>query len=152
MASTSKIKPRSVAVSFKRPKLFGPSFTRRIIENEGEVKSVQGLGLEDTNLKSTASFRYDPPGVGLRSTQQIALDWSKFENHTFFNSAEANVNVAFDRIINEFPFDGTRKELEDYLDDLTGFEKWVLESFPKNKGYLNLLLLKCNSYWMNLQI
>ena len=43
----------------------------------------------------TTSFKNDPPGSPLRSTQQIPLDWSKFENHTFFSSAEVNVNVAF---------------------------------------------------------
>lgn len=136
MASTTKIAPRTTVIDFNRPKLFGPSFTRRIVENDGYVKSLTGESFTNTNIQSSESFRYDPPGVGLRSTQQIPLDWSKFENHTFFNSAEANVNVAFDRIINEFPFDGTRKELESYLDGLTGFEKWVLDSFPKNKGYL----------------
>ena len=26
-----------------------------------------------------------------------------------------NVNVAFDNIINKYPFDGSRKELEEYL-------------------------------------
>ena len=134
MSSTNKVRPLSVPINFKRP-----SFTRRLINGDGAVSNVIGQQVSDSNIESSASFRYDPPGVGLRSTQQISIDWSRFENHTFFNSAEANVNIAFDKIINEYPFDGNRKELEKYLDDLTGFEKWVLDSFPKSKGFLRFL-------------
>jgi len=84
-----------------------------------------------------SSFRFDAPGSALKSTQQIPLDWSKFENHTFFNSAEVNVNVAFDTIINEFPFDGTPNEIYQFLDKLTGFEKYVYDRIPKNIGSLH---------------
>jgi hypothetical protein len=73
---------------------------------------------------------------GIRSTQQLNIDWSAFENHTFFNSAYVKTNVAFRKIFDQFPFDGTQGEIEGYLDSLTGFEKYVYDSFPKNKGYL----------------
>jgi hypothetical protein len=54
----------------------------------------------------------------------------------FFNSAQVKVNTAITKVIDSFPFDGTRKELELFLDGLTGYERYVLERFPKNKGYL----------------
>lgn len=72
----------------------------------------------------------------LKSTQQLNVDWSKFENHTFFMSAEAKVNLAFDSIINGYPFDGTRREAEHFFDNLTGFDKWVFDGFPRFKGAL----------------
>ena len=85
----------------------------------------------------TTSFKSDPPGSPLRSTQQIPLDWSAFENHTFFSSAEVNVNVAFNEIINGFPFDGQKIDIENFLDGLTGFEKWIFDNFPKHRGALH---------------
>lgn len=117
------------------PSRFTPSFIQTIIDGARSIRS----NLEqtsDSNFESTSSFFYDVPGVGLKSTQQVNLDWSRFENHTFFNSAEVNVNVAFDRIINGFPFDGTRREYEKFFEGLSGFEKWVFDRFPKNIGYL----------------
>jgi hypothetical protein len=117
------------------PSRFTPSFIQTIIDGARSIRS----NLEqtsDSNFESTSSFFYDVPGVGLKSTQQVNLDWSKFENHTFFNSAEVNVNIAFDRIINGFPFDGTRREYEKFFEGLSGFEKWVFDRFPKNVGYL----------------
>lgn len=91
---------------------------------------------------SSSSFRNDPPGSPLKSTQQIPLDWSKFENHTFFSSAEVNINVAFNSIINGYPFDGTKSEIDYFLDEMTGYEKWIYDQFPKNLGCLHF----SNSY------
>lgn len=128
---------RRAPLEFNRPRLFSPATSRRLFEGTGAVYNKTGQDLADTSIESTSSFRYDPLGVGIKSTQQIPVDFSKFENHTFFNSAEVNVNVAFDRIINEFPFDGTKREVEAFLDSLTGFEKWVFDRFPRSVGYLN---------------
>ncbi len=85
----------------------------------------------------SSSFKFDEFDTGLKSTQQIKLDYSKFENHTFFNSAVAKLNVAFEKIINKFPYDGTKNDILNFYDDLNGFEKYVLDNFPYNFGFLD---------------
>lgn len=108
----------------------------RIVSESG--RSVIHAGTSVDEVANTHNwFAYDPEKQGLRSTQQINTDWSKFENHTFFESAQAKVNVAFDRIVNGFPFDGTRTETETFMNSLTGYEKWIFDEFPKNLGCLN---------------
>ena len=82
----------------------------------------------DTNIESSSSFRYGDKKE-LVSTQQVRTDFSNFVNHTFFHSAVANVNESFDRIVNFYPFNGTNKEIENFEDGLTGFEKYVLDIF-----------------------
>ena len=57
---------------------------------------------KQTNIASTSSYRYGDKDFVV-STQQIKTDYSRFENHTFFHSAVANVNESFDRIINFYP-------------------------------------------------
>jgi hypothetical protein len=122
---------------FANTRLFAPTIMRGL-HIDSPVSNLASAADHSGSIQhSTSSFRYDSPGVGLRSTQQIPLDWSKFENHTFFNSAEAKVNSAFDKIINEFPFDGKKSEYLEFFDDLTGFEKYVYDKFPKYTGYLN---------------
>ena len=108
-------------------------------ELAGNSAVIRDATASDTENFGTAkdSFRLDAPGTGLKSTQQIPLDWSSFENHTFFNSAQAKTNVAFESIFNSFPFDGKRQDIENFLDSLTGFEKYVFDISPKNTGYLN---------------
>ena len=116
--------------------LFDPAVSRNAAIQE--VESYTSLTLDDINGSvgaTSSSFELDPPGAPLKSTQQIPLDFSKFENHTFFNSAESNVNVAFERIINHYPFDGTYTEQQDFLQSLTGFEKYVFDQFPKYKNF-----------------
>lgn len=123
---------------FNRPPLFTPSLVRGLIEDSAKssifVKTI-GAEAADTSLGVSESFKYDLDEAGIRSTQQLNIDWSKFENHTFFNSAQVKTNVAFDVIINSFPFDGTQKEYEIFFDKLTGFEKYVFDRYPKYKGY-----------------
>ncbi|NBP55569.1 LamG domain-containing protein [bacterium] len=121
------------------PSLFKPLVVRTL-EDPGDETITLNLYdaniIVDTAIDNTSSFKYNPPGTGLRSTQQLTVDWSDFANHTFFNSAQVKVNVAFDKIQNGFPFDGTQKSVEIFLDKLTGFEKYVYDEYPKNVGYL----------------
>ena len=119
-----------------RPKLFSPVVTRE------EAKYVPSLPSSLTQryliqiLKAHHLLDMKSLALAIKSTQEIPLDWSRFENHTFFNSAQSKVNVAFDRIINEYPFDGSQKEVEAFEDSLTGYENYILEIFPKSNGFL----------------
>jgi len=122
----------------KKTRLFSPSVTRHLYGSDAPVIGVTSANLSGSSMEVSASFRYDPIGAPLRSTQQLPIDWSDFSKHTFFNSAESKVNIAFERIINNFPFDGNKEEYIEYIDSLTGFEKHVLDRFPKNLGFINL--------------
>jgi len=119
----------------KKPSPYIPSFLRAALEGSRPLQ-LTFSDVKDTNILSTSSFIYDPQDAPLKSTQQLNIDWSKFENHTFFMSAEAKVNLAFEQIINGYPFDGTRAEIESFFEKLTGFDKWVFDSFPKYHGQL----------------
>ena len=120
-------------LDLSKPRLFTSSNIRKILA--GSTPRVRKV--RDVEAGTTSSFRYDGLGVGLKSTQQSNIDFSKFENHTFFNSAVVNTNISFDKIINFYPFDGTKKEKEAFEDRLSGFERHVLDTWPRTKGYLN---------------
>ena len=114
-----------------------PSFrSSNAVSNAGNQKNVFkniiNADLRQASSINTSSFKYDPDGVGLRSTQEIPVDYTRFENHTFFNSARGKVDTAFDLVINQYPYDKTRADIELYLDQLTGYEKYVYDNFPKN--------------------
>ena len=122
-----------------RPGVFSPTIIRGLTNPDGQLATINpenGDFASTTALVSTSSFRYDPIGSGIKSTQQLNVDWSRFENHVFFNSAQVKVNSAFNRIIDRYPFDGTRKEVELFFDKMTGFENYIFQELPKNKGYL----------------
>ena len=100
--------------------LFKPSKIRNL-DGTSKVTNVSlAESAQDTFgvMSPTSSFRFDPAGTGLKNTQQLNIDFSKFENHTFFNSARNKVHVGFDKIINTFPFDGTRAEHEEFLNKI----------------------------------
>ena len=120
----------------QRPGVFSSALRRENVDGSKALIHKTNEDLESLSIATSDYFLYDSPDNGVRNTQQLPIDFSKFENHTFFNSAQANVNVAFDNIVNKFPFDGTRIEYENYLNGLTGFENYVLSQFPKNMGFL----------------
>jgi len=103
--------------------------------NKTVDKNISFKSSKNTNIESTSSYRYGDK-TGVVSTQEINTDYSQFINHTFFHSAVAKVNESFDLILNEFPYDGTNKEIESFEDRLTGYEKHVYDNYPKNVGYL----------------
>ena len=118
----------------------GALFSSDLIDSitEGGV-AVENISLSALSGSSTGSnsFDMDSPGSAFKSTQQIPLDWNDFSKHTFFNSAESKVNTSFDTLVNYFPFDGTKEEVTEFLENLSGFEYHVLHRFPKHKGFLN---------------
>ncbi|HIF39329.1 MAG TPA: hypothetical protein EYQ69_09150, partial [Gemmatimonadetes bacterium] len=107
------------------------------IKNSGPTaKSLTGTELLEQGIIDSSTWKHDTPGEGVRSTQQLAIDWSNFAKHTYFMPATAKVNLAFDKIINQFPFDGTATELAHFFADLSGFENHVLNNFPRSTGSL----------------
>lgn len=71
--------------------------------------------------------------AGNISTSQLKnIDYSKFENHTFFDSAVHKVSYAFNEIIN-FPYDAYEIEYYKYISSLDGYTKYLLDNvYPKN--------------------
>ena len=117
-----------------RPTLFTTNLKSVVSANRQDNVTIQNQ--ETKSPYYSGSFRYDQIGEALKSTQEIQLDYTLFENHTFFNSAVAKVNVAFDKIINNYPFDGKQEEIQKFEDDLTGYERYILGIFPKYRGFL----------------
>ena len=88
---------RNKTLDLSGPKLFKPSDVRKLLVSGRSAKRVN---VDEIDAGLSSSFRYDGYGTGLKSSQQTNIDFSKFENHTFFNSAVVNTNIAFDKIIN----------------------------------------------------
>jgi len=115
--------------------LFSPRLVTKIAQEDPTILSQDTTALSGSLIGGN-SWKFDGPGAPFKSTQQIPIDWSQFLNHTFFNSAESKVNVTFDTIINYFPFDGNTAQTDKFLENLTGFEKWVYDKWPKHLGWL----------------
>jgi hypothetical protein len=71
------------------------------------------------------------------ATQQIeSIDYSKFKNHVFFDSAVNKVNFVLNKILN-FPYDKDEIEYNDFINSLEGYSNYIYRNiFPKFKGYV----------------
>ena len=98
-------------------------------------RGISNSALADHDV-SDNNFVIDSYLAGFKSTQQLSLDFSKFSNHTFFSPARSKLDVALYKSINEYPYTGSGAEIDEFLFRLTGFEKYIFDSVPKNIGYL----------------
>lgn len=67
---------------------------------------------------------------------ELKVDYSDFSNFVFFNSALDYFNITGEKILNEYPFDGSREEITRFQKDLDGYQRYVLNNWPKNSGHL----------------
>ena len=124
--------------TFLKASLKDKDAIKRSLQTNVKKKSnvnLNKLGFVANNLEDKLSF---DDYFGIFSTSQLkdSVDFSKFENHTFYDSAEAKVNYSFSRIINNFPFEGTYEDFETFKRNLDGFTDYVLDNIEKNIGYL----------------
>lgn len=91
------------------------------------------LSKEDLSLILSRIDSYE----GLFSTQQLEnIDYSKFSNHVFFNSAVNKVTSSFDRI-QKIPYDSDELENIKYFNKTSGYTKHILDKlYPKSKGFV----------------
>jgi len=68
---------------------------------------------------------------------KLKVDYSDFSNFVFFNSALDYFNITGEKILNEYPFDGSRDEIEKFTKSLDGYQRHILNSWPEHKGYLH---------------
>lgn len=64
------------------------------------------------------------------------IDYSDFSNFVFFNSALDYFNITGEKILNEYPLDGTSNAVQAFKDELDGYQNYVLEQWPKSIGHL----------------
>ena len=68
--------------------LFTKASLQRHKEEKSVVRDVTQAALEEASPGvSEDLWANDPLGTGLKSTQQIEIDWSDWALHVFFNSA-----------------------------------------------------------------
>ena len=111
------------------------SSSERTKKSLHKIKSSDNIVLENI----TENFKRLDNYEGFFSTQQIEdVDYEKFENHVFFDSAVAKVQYAYAKVLNEFPYDKSEYDVQQYLREIDGFTRYVLDKkIPKNLGYLN---------------
>lgn len=74
-----------------------------------------------------------------QSTGQFSntIDFSKFENHVFFDSAVSKVNYAFHQVLNYFPLEENKSAVEKYFNEFDGYTKYIYENkISKSKNAL----------------
>ncbi len=76
----------------------------------------------------------------------LRVDYSDFANFVYFNSALDYFNITGEKILNEYPYDAPADGLESFTRDLDGYQRHVLNVWPKSVGHLRFNPTISSSY------
>src|SRR5689334_24901536 len=78
------------------------------------------------------------------------VDYSDFSNFVFFNSALDYFNITGEKILNEYPYDGSLLTKQQFINDLDDYQQYVLGRWPKCVGHLRFNP-SISSSWISVQ-
>ena len=113
--------------------------------------------LFDKNKKRTSVTKYlkksapETVGSGIESSDHLVeatkkaeefvprADYADPKEFAKFGSAEKYYNNAFSFVANNYPYDGSGYEKDQFYNDLNPLEKWIFENkYPTSKGFVVL--------------
>jgi len=108
-----------------------------------QLKIESGLVATDPHTLETISSNEEEQGLILErisnlETTRLKIDYSDFDNFVFFNSALDYFNITGEKILNEYPFDGTCENIERFENDLDQYQQHVVKAWPKSVGHLRI--------------
>ena len=69
----------------------------------------------------------------------LKVDYSNFKTHCFFDSAAQKFTIAQNKILNNYPYNGSSEEVDLYYSSGSGYEAYVTDNlWPSYAGYLTL--------------
>ena len=69
---------------------------------------------------------------------ELKVDYSQFSNHVFFDVAESKFNIAKNKILDEYPYNGTLEEKDAFHLTGSGYENHIFDTWPRHVGYVDL--------------
>jgi hypothetical protein len=92
---------------------------------------------------STISSLVEEQELALQKLKDIEtvrpkVNYSDFSNFVFFNSALDYFNITGERVLNEYPYDGSKASIEQFLNDCDEYQRYVINTaWPKSSGHLS---------------
>ena len=139
--SASRLNKRSLFTKNRnRYNLQASDYENKINNFLNSSKSTDIISLSDLTTKDFSSFlkRLDDYDSFFNTAQLGNIDFSKFEEHVFFDSAVSKVINAYDRIYNDYPYDKDYFGHLEYFTKIDGYTNYILKKNFKNYfGFLN---------------
>lgn len=96
---------------------------------------------------STKKLSYDQLGDDVQERLRVArrldnsqavklkIDYSKFENHVFFDSAVSKFSIAKNKILNDYPYNGSTLEKLNFELSASSYESYIFDQWSRYVGH-----------------
>ena len=102
---------------------------------------------KNVTLSSTPNLCFDSLGDFIEERNKIKrlletsneaklkVDYSDYANHVFFDSAVSKYEIAQNRILTKYPYNGNSEEKDAFFLTSSDYENYVYEQWPRHVGY-----------------
>jgi hypothetical protein len=106
--------------------------------------------LKKDTATSTSPFTFDDLGDFIEERNKVKriadkflennlkVDYSDFANHVFFDSAVSKFAIAKNKVLNDYPYNGTLEEKDSFHLTGSNYDQYIFDSWPRYVGYVNL--------------
>ena len=103
----------------------------------------------DANLFATTRLAFDDLGDFIEERNKVArrleknletklkVDYTDFANHVFFDTAATKFDIAENKVLTKFPFNGTLEEKDAFFLTSSGYEEHIFDTWPRFVGYIH---------------
>ena len=94
--------------------------------------------VENTAIKAESQERID--SVGTFVNQYVPeVDYTSASNFARYGLAEEYYANAIDRISQQWPYDGSERERQEFINESRGLDRYIFENkYPRTTGYITL--------------
>lgn len=104
--------------------------------NKSKPVSSTNLQTEFREVESAENFHQQ---ILKKDTFVPTIDYTSASNFAFFGSAEEYYKSAFSNILNRYPYDGSSKEVAEFLNNSSYLDLYIFENkYPRNNGYVTI--------------
>ena len=66
---------------------------------------------------------------------KLKIDYSNFANHVFFDSAASKFSIAKNKILNDFVYNGSTEEKQNFELSSSAYEQYIFDQWPRNVSH-----------------
>jgi len=110
-------------------------FFEENLKKDGFQTSTDTLCYDDL-----ADFSHEREKISRELEKRLKIepkvDYGNFSNHVFFHSALDKFNKIKSKILDEYPYNGTIIDKENFELSGTDYQKYILKKWPRNVSYV----------------
>ncbi|MHA2366707.1 MAG: LamG-like jellyroll fold domain-containing protein, partial [Candidatus Hodarchaeales archaeon] len=113
----------------------------RFVFPENQKKTSRQPTIKSMDYDSLGDFLTEREKIDRKLEEnyeaKLRIDYSNFSSHVFFDSALKKFDIAKNRVLSDYPYNGSQEEKEVHYMSGSGYENYIFDIWPRYVGYVD---------------